>query len=217
MADAATISSLATAGGTLVLAIATFSSVRSANRSARVAERSLLIGLRPVIVPTREEEPVERIRFGDNVFVSVPGHGAAAEEHDGICYLAIGLRNGGQGLAVVHGWRARTDTDSQGPAPDLSDFRRQQLDIYVPAGDDGFWQGALRDRNEPGAPEVRRAIADDEPFQVDLLYGDHEGGQRTVARFVLTVWPEFDGQTSLPGTRRATLLRYFNIDRDDPR
>ena len=37
MADWVTISSLATAGGTLVLAVATFSSVRSANRSARVA------------------------------------------------------------------------------------------------------------------------------------------------------------------------------------
>ena len=55
MADWVTISSLATAGdrwrplatagGTLVLAVATFSSVRSANRSARVAERSLLAGL----------------------------------------------------------------------------------------------------------------------------------------------------------------------------
>jgi hypothetical protein len=42
LADWVTISSLATAGGTLVLAVATFSSVRSANRSARVAERSLL-------------------------------------------------------------------------------------------------------------------------------------------------------------------------------
>ena len=39
MADWVTISSLATAGGTLVLAVATFSSVRSANRSARVAEQ----------------------------------------------------------------------------------------------------------------------------------------------------------------------------------
>ena len=38
MADWQTISSLATAGGTLVLAVATFSAVRSANRSARIAE-----------------------------------------------------------------------------------------------------------------------------------------------------------------------------------
>ena len=38
MADWVTISSLATAGGTLVLATATFTSVRTGNRSARAAE-----------------------------------------------------------------------------------------------------------------------------------------------------------------------------------
>jgi hypothetical protein len=43
MADWVTISSLATADGTLVLAVATFSSVKSANRSARVAERAPLL------------------------------------------------------------------------------------------------------------------------------------------------------------------------------
>ena len=53
MADWVTISSLATAGGTLVLAVATFSSVRSANRAARTAERSLMVGLRPVLIPSR--------------------------------------------------------------------------------------------------------------------------------------------------------------------
>jgi hypothetical protein len=42
VADWVTISALATAGGTLVLAGATFASVRSANRSSRLAERSLL-------------------------------------------------------------------------------------------------------------------------------------------------------------------------------
>jgi hypothetical protein len=39
-----TVSSLATGVGTLVLAVATFASVRSANRAARAAERSLLAG-----------------------------------------------------------------------------------------------------------------------------------------------------------------------------
>jgi hypothetical protein len=55
MADWPTIASLATAGGTLVLAVATFSSVRAGRRSTRIAERStgiaeraLLIGMRPV-------------------------------------------------------------------------------------------------------------------------------------------------------------------------
>ena len=79
MADWVTISSLATAGGTLVLAVATYGSVRSANRSARVAELSLLAGVRPVLIPSRENDPVERVRFGDEQIVTVPGHGAAVE------------------------------------------------------------------------------------------------------------------------------------------
>ena len=49
--DWATIASLATAGGTLVLAVSTFASVKSANRAARAAERSLLAGLRPLPMP----------------------------------------------------------------------------------------------------------------------------------------------------------------------
>jgi hypothetical protein len=57
MADWATIWSLATAGGTLVLAAATFYSVRSANRAARTAERALQVGLRPVLVTSRLQDP----------------------------------------------------------------------------------------------------------------------------------------------------------------
>ena len=49
VADWVTISSLATAAGTLVLATATFASVCSANRAARVAEESLLAATRPLL------------------------------------------------------------------------------------------------------------------------------------------------------------------------
>ncbi|HWE08677.1 MAG TPA: hypothetical protein VG325_04955 [Solirubrobacteraceae bacterium] len=214
MADWVTISSLATAGGTLVLAVATFSSVRSANRSARIAEQSLLVGLRPVLIPSREEDPVERIRFRDGVFVSVPGHGAAVMADKDTVYLAIGVRNGGSGLAVLHGWRPRLREESD-EVPDVEEFRRQQLDIYIPAGDTGFWQGALRDPSEAGYAEVREALDAAEPIQVDLLYGDHEGGQRTIARLILSAWPD-DGEP-IPNTQRTTLLRYFNVDRQNPR
>ena len=78
MADWVTILLAGHRGGTLVLAVATFSSVRSANRSARVAELSLLAGLRPVLIPSREDDPAERVRFGDGQTL-VPGHGAALE------------------------------------------------------------------------------------------------------------------------------------------
>ena len=49
VADWVVISSLATAGGTLVLAAATFAAVRSSNRAARAAEESLMLGLRPLL------------------------------------------------------------------------------------------------------------------------------------------------------------------------
>src|SRR3954464_14468099 len=79
MADWVTISSLATAGGTLVLAVATFSSVKSANRSARVAERSLLAGIRPVLVPSQLEDAAVKVGFVDNRWLYVPGGCGAAE------------------------------------------------------------------------------------------------------------------------------------------
>jgi hypothetical protein len=45
---------------------------------------------------------------------------------------------------------------------------------------------------------------------VDLLYGDQEGGQRVVTRFVLR--PRADTSEWL-----GTVSRHWNIDRDDPR
>ena len=213
MADWVTISSLATAGGTLVLAVATFSSVRSANRSARVAELSLLTGLRPVLIPSREEDAPVRVRFGDEQLLAVPGHGGAIVISREAIYMAVALRNGGSGLAVIHGWRAepRAADAAADERPELDDFRRQQIDLYIPAGDAGYWLGALRDRTEDSFEAIRAATLDERPLLVDLLYGDHEGGQRTIVRFVMSAW-EGDGES-----RRLTAVRYWNIDREDPR
>ena len=84
--DWPTIASLATAGGTLVLAVATFSSVRFGQRSTRFAERStalaeraLLLGLRPVLVPSRVTDSPEMVRFGEGRMVNVEGGMAAVE------------------------------------------------------------------------------------------------------------------------------------------
>src|SRR6266550_5878452 len=105
MADWPTIASLATAGGTLVLAGATFSSIRFGQRSTRIAERALLLGLRPVLAPSRVTDPPETVRFGDGRTVSVHG-GMAAVERDGEnYYFVIPLRNVGNGLAVLQAWR----------------------------------------------------------------------------------------------------------------
>jgi hypothetical protein len=228
MADWVTISSLATAGGTLVLAVATFSSVRSANRSARVAERSLLAGLRPVLTPSRENDPGELVRFGDQQILRLRGHGGAIVVGREAVYLALALRNGGSGLAVIHGWRVkpRPAPGSLGegrPAderPPLEQFRRQQIDLYIPATDSGYWLGALRDAAEPIYDIVRRAATSTDGIQVDLLYGDHEGGQRTIVRFVMAPWPEDEGDAGGDPSgdgKRVTALRYWNVDRDDPR
>lgn len=214
MADWVTISSLATAGGTLVLAVATFASVRSANRSARVAELSLLAGMRPVLIPSREDDPTERIGFGDGVVVTVPGHGAALTIAGDNIYMAMALRNGGSGLAVIHGWHAHVlqqpGAANQMTAPSLEEFQTQLRDLYIPAGDTGFWQGAIRDRAHPHYDAVRAAAEAGTRVIVDVLYGDYEGGQRTIGRFGVTPWPEIEGE-------RADVLRYWNVDRDDPR
>jgi hypothetical protein len=79
MADWVTISSLATAGGTLVLAVATFSSVKSANRSTRLAERSLLAGQRPILIPTHADDPAQTVRFGDGVLIELRGHSGTVD------------------------------------------------------------------------------------------------------------------------------------------
>ena len=109
-----TIASLATALGTLILAVATFSAVRSSNLMAKVAQQQLLVQLRPVLTTTRRDDPVLKVNFGDTKVVEIPGGGAVSEVDAGdgslgpdtpVVYLAIGLRNAGSGIAVLHGWR----------------------------------------------------------------------------------------------------------------
>ena len=69
---------------------------------------------------------------------------------------------------------------------DPESFRKLTRDIYVPAGATGFWQGAIRDDNDHLQSELRAAIDAGNGITIDLLYGDHEGGQRTISRFGLT-------------------------------
>jgi hypothetical protein len=84
--DWATAASLATAGGTLVLAIATFASIRSANKSARtaeraarIAERSLMAGQRPLLVGSRIGDADQEIQFAEGNVLQVPGGGASLD------------------------------------------------------------------------------------------------------------------------------------------
>jgi hypothetical protein len=215
MKDWATIASLATAGGTLVLAVATFASIRSANRSARTAERaartaerSLLAGQRPLLLNSRLDDPPQKVLFAEGTWLAVPGGGATLEVTDSAVHMAITVRNVGTGLAVLHGWHIRAGLLTERAHPPLAEFTSQVRDIYVAPGDNGFWQGALRD---PAAVEyqvVTAAIKTGDSLLLSLLYGDFEGGQRVITQFALRRGHE----------RWLTSAgRHFNVDRPDPR
>jgi hypothetical protein len=204
------ISSLATAAGTLVLAAATFGSVRSANRAARVAEESLLAGMRPLLMPSRPEDSPIKVTFADEHLVLTPGGGGTAEVTDTAIYFTISLRNVGSGIAILHGWRIELSRElSRTPHPPLDEFRPLTRDLYVAAGDVEFWQGVYRDLTEPEVPEVRTLVTERQRIIVDLLYGDHLGGQRVISRF--SMLPRGDGKWM------ATVGRHWNVDRPDPR
>jgi hypothetical protein len=211
MADWATISALATAGGTLVLAGATFASVRSANRAARAAEQSLLAGLRPLLIASRLEDPPQKVTFMEGTGVSVPGGSGVAEVRDGVVYLVISLRNAGSGVAVLHSWHLwperRLGRDD--PLPP-ENFTRLTRDLYIPVRDTGFWQGTFRDPASPEFIAAKNAIEARQPMSVDILYGDFEGGQRVISRFGLL--PREDGDGWL-----TSVVRHWNVDRADPR
>jgi hypothetical protein len=230
--DWVTISSLATGAGTLALAISTFASVRSANRAARVAEQALLLGVRPVLVPSWLTDGVQKIYFGDGRRVVLAGGCAVVEVEEMTVYLAISLRNAGQGIGVIHGWRFEPGRPGAADRPDLGDFRQQTRDLYIPPSDMGFWQGALRDSDGPLVDGALKAVDNGERLTVDVLYGDIQGGQRAISRFMLQP-PEGRAQPGpaqlseqRPGEPRAgetpshwiaSVVRHWRVDGHDPR
>ncbi|HET7444634.1 MAG TPA: hypothetical protein VFJ57_08250 [Solirubrobacterales bacterium] len=224
MADVATIAEIGTAVGTLFLGAATFASVRSANRAARVAERSLLLGLRPVLVTARYEDPDAKVLFGDGQKFRVPAGTGLFELIDERVYLAIPLRNVGTGLAVLQGYDVIVGDFAQdayrAPKPGAFDrqerhyrpiesFRVQQRDIYIAPGDIGYWHAAFRDSGEELHAELKTAHAQRESISIDLLYGDHEGGQHAVSRFVLL--PIDDGRWL------CNVVFHWTVESHDPR
>jgi hypothetical protein len=209
MADWVMISALTTGGGTLVLASATFASVRSANRASRVAERSLLSGLRPLFMPSKPDDPTQKVGFLDH-FVQLPGGSATAEAIESVIYLSMSVRNVGNGIAILHGWRIELSRDlTNMTRPVIGDFHRLTRDLYVAVGDVAFWQGTYRDPKEPEFSEVSARIAARERLVLDVLYGDHQGGQRVVSRFLL--FPRGDDGYFV------SVARHWNVDEPDPR
>jgi hypothetical protein len=217
--DWATVSALATAGGTLVLAVATFASVRSANRSARVAEQALMVNMRPLLIPSRLNDPPQKVFFQEGTAFRLEGGRGFAVFDDGtdVVYLGLSLRNSGQGIGVIHGWRFQEGRELNPQRPDPGTFRLQQLDLAIAPGDVGFWEGAVRDSSDPQRAEAVEAAKEDGTgvVTIDLLYGDYDGGQRVISRMMLRrVFPE---DPDRPPSWLATAVRHWNLDRPDPR
>jgi hypothetical protein len=211
--DWATIASFATAFGTLVLALATFASIRSANRSARIAEAAFQANLRPVLVTSRLDDPVQKIRWMDDHWAVLQGAQGIAQVVDGSIYLSISLRNAGSGLAIAQGWAIVPDVAGPGvPHFEPEQFRRQTRDLYIAPNDVGFWQAALRDPVDPDYAALRKDIEEVQPFTVELLYGDHEGGQRTITRFGMIPYETDETVLWYP-----SVALHWNLDRPDPR
>lgn len=206
-----TVSALVTGFGTLVLAIATFQAVRSANKAARVAEQALLVGVRPLLVASRLDDTEQKVFYGDGKFERIQGGRGAAEVDGGNVYLGISLRNAGRGIAVLHGWRFSVGRQPMDGHPPIGEFHQHQRDIFIAPNDIGFWQAAFRDDSDPQYGEAIAAVRSPEMLTIDVLYGDHEGGQRAISRF--TLQPHGDGDP----VWLASVVRHWNIDRPDPR
>ncbi len=215
-----------TAVGTLVLAAATFASVRSGNRAGRNAERALQAGIRPVLFASRPHETVQKVRWGDGHWAALPPGRAILEEEDGVIYMAMSLQNVGTGTAVILGWRVGAGqlinpnataeemlAQPQMIRPDPASFRAQTRDLYSPPHDLSFWQAAIRTSDDPDRARVEAALAGHELLLIDLLYGDQDGGQRTISRFSIARYPGSDHQNEWsPG-----VVNHWYLDRDGPR
>jgi hypothetical protein len=90
----------------------------------------------------------------------------------------------------------------------LEEFHPHTRDLYIPAGDIGMWQGALRNPDDPVRAATAEAIDERQPLTVELLYTDQIGRQRTVVRFALI--PAEDSWL-------AIVNRYWYLDWDGPR
>lgn len=208
--DWVTVADLGTAGGTLILAVATFASVRSSHRAARLAEESMLAAVRPLVVNSRPDDAAQEVRFRDGHLLLVPGGSAAADVTDDTIYLAISLRNVSQGIAVLDRWHLTPETvDVTADHSDPGTFAQLNRDLYTPAGGIGFWQGALRNPSDPLFAAAGAAITERREMSVELLYVDHLGGQHAIVRFALR--PVGDNRWL------AASIRHWNLERPDPR
>ena len=76
-----------------------------------------MAGMRPLLMPSHLEDPPAKVGFADNRWMKVPGgERERAEVTPEAIYLAMSLRNVGNGIAVLHGWRFWAERQTA-PAP----------------------------------------------------------------------------------------------------
>ena len=159
------LASVATAGGTLVLAIATFASTRSANRSARIADRVARTAERSLLARQRHysdrpaggpeaECPVHGRETADGV--RRRGHAGSQRRHD-LSGLR-GPRPRHPARLYYTGGMCRTASPTSRLAHRSRSSPARSREIYLPPGDIGFWQGASPRSGGRSLQDVATAI-----------------------------------------------------------
>ena len=136
--------------------------------------------------PRREDD------VGRRHWAAVAGGRAAVEIADGNIYLAMSLRNVGSGIAVLHGWWPSGERRLAGTRPrrsrGLPDADARP--VHSPRATSASGRAPSETR---GRPRPTRALPMPSPLprpiSIELLYGDHEGGQRAISRFHLVPRP----------------------------
>ena len=183
-----------------MLAVATFASTRSANHSARIAERALDLNLRPVLIPAHEWEPTERITFHDEI-VRAPRRvrGSRGARRQPLLRRAAPQRRRRDRRAdVVEGQgrpahaAARSRTLAEPPDPDT--LRRAAAEP-VRAGRRRRVLAGCDPRRRHRSGRRRRAPARDrsagDRLTLFLRYADQDGGHDTITRY--SIIPDENG------------------------
>ena len=191
-----------------MLAIATFASIRSANRSARIAEAAFRANLRPVLVTSRLDDPDPEDPLDGQPLGAAggrPGHRRARRRQHLYGDFAPQRRAGARG-ARSGGPSARVDEARHGPAPDnpTSSGGRRGTSTSPrttsgsgrrrsgsPTDPDYAWLCARTSRQRSRSPS-------------NCSTATHEGGQRTITRFGMIPY-QIDGRREWYPQRRPAL------------
>jgi hypothetical protein len=168
------------------------------------------IGIRPLLMSSRLTDTEQKIMWGDEHWARLSGSGAIAEVVDDNLYLAMSVRNSGSGVAVIHGWHLvlrELQQDTRTPSPTSSADSCETSASPATTSGSGRPRSANRDDPEYGA--LLEAVRGPRVFAIELLYSDHEGGQRAIGRFAVAPVKE--------SVWLCSVVRHWNLDRPDPR